>query len=162
MRPHIGPHTLHPVVAQCCMAALVLLAGCQRPADLDKARRVIDSAQAVQGMDSLASKAIADSLSDGHHSYRDAQGRVYMEGNYLNGEREGVWISYGDNGRVKSRNQYRAGKLEGLTTVFQDNGALKYSGENHKGHPVGEWRFFDATGGLAKTVVFDSTGRQLR
>ncbi len=61
-----------------------------------------------------------------------------------------------------SRNEYRDGKLDGLTTVFQDNGALKYSGDNKNGHPVGEWRFFDATGGLAKTVVFDSTGRQVR
>lgn len=150
------------LVAHCCLTAGVLLASCQRPADLDKARIAVDSAQAAQRADSLARTAIADSLSDGHHTYRDAQGRLYMEGDFLNKQRQGVWTSYGENGRVMSRNEYSAGKLDGLTTVFQENGALKYSGENKEGHPVGEWRFFDATGGLAKTVVFDSIGRQVR
>jgi antitoxin component YwqK of YwqJK toxin-antitoxin module len=144
------------------MAALVFLASCQRPADLDKARIAVDSAQTTQRADSIAKMAITDSLRDGHHTYRDAQGRLYMEGDFLNKQRQGVWTSYGENGRVMSRNEYSAGKLEGLTTVFQENGALKYSGDNNDGHPVGEWRFFDATGGLAKTVVFDSTGRQVR
>ncbi len=145
-----------------CVAVCALLSSCQRPADLDKARSAVDSAQALLRTDSLAKAAVADSLSEGHHTYRDAKGRMYMEGDFQNRQRQGVWISYGDNGRVKSRNEYRNGQVEGLSTVFQDNGALKYSGENHHGHPVGEWRLFDATGGLAKTVVFDSTGRQVR
>jgi hypothetical protein len=149
-------------VARCCIGAVLLFTSCQRPADLEKARVAVDSAQAAQRADSLAKTAMADSLRDGHHEYRDAQGRLYMEGDFLNKQRQGVWTSYGENGRVMSRNEYREGQLNGLTTVFQDNGALKYSGDNKHGHPVGEWRFFDATGGLARTVVYDSTGRQVR
>jgi hypothetical protein len=156
------PYPIGRFVVFCGIAAVFLLSSCQPPADLDKARSAVDSALAVQRADSLARTALADSLRDGHHTYRDAQGRLYMEGDFLNKQRQGVWTSYGENGRVISRNEYRDGKLDGLTTVFQDNGALKYSGDNKDGHPVGEWRFFDATGGLAKTVVFDSTGRQVR
>lgn len=106
--------------------------------------------------------AIADSLKDGHHVYKDKAGRPLMEGDMRNGQRNGVWTSYLPNGRVQSRNVYEQGVLHGISTVFHENGVLYYSGAQRKGKPFGEWKFYDEQGVLARTVVYDTTGTMVK
>ena len=144
--------------AYCLLLLPILFIACNEPTDLKQARALIDSSRAVLRADSLKRAAVNDSLRDGPHTYRDKNGLILMEGEMRDGKRHGVWTSYSETGKVKSRSEYANGELNGLSTVFQENGALYYSGNHRNGHPVGEWRFFDPTGGLAKTVVYDSTG----
>ena len=106
--------------------------------------------------------AIADSLKDGHHVYKDKAGRPLLEGDMRNGQRNGVWTSYLPNGRVQSRNVYEQGVLHGISTVFHENGVLYYSGAQRKGKPFGEWKFYDEQGVLARTVVYDTTGTMVK
>lgn len=93
-------------------------------------------------------------VENGHVRYQAPNGQVTMEGNLLNGKREGEWTGYSESGRVKSRNTYRAGVLEGLSTVFHDNGKVYYTGWQAAGKQVGLWRFYDEQGNLLKTVDY--------
>lgn len=138
-------------------SALVVIA-CNEPTDLHRARAIIDSTQSLRRADSLRQAVVDDSLRDGHHVYRDAEGRPVMEGDLLDGERHGVWTAFAPNGKAKSRSEYAHGRLQGLTTVFHENGALYYQGQNRHGQPVGAWTFHDAAGVLVKTVNYDSSG----
>ena len=108
--------------------------------------------------ESLRLSAIADSLRDGHHVYKDKGGRPLMEGDMWGGQRSGVWTSYLPSGRIQSRNVYEKGVLHGITTVFHENGVLYYTGTQRRGKPFGEWKFYDAQGNVAKAVVYDTTG----
>lgn len=136
----------------------LLLVTCGQPSDLERARAVIDSSLRVQRADSITRAQLADSLRDGPHTYRDKQGRLLMEGTIQNGLREGIWTSYSPSGKVKSRTEFVNGQPHGLSTVFHENGAVYYSGNHRNGKPTGPWRFFDPQGGLAKSVLYDTTG----
>lgn len=143
--------------ASLAIGALLLFAACGGTADRTPAG-TIDTAGAAADTASLRMAAIADSLSDGNHLYRDPRGRPLMEGRILGGKRQGVWTSYLPSGRVKSRNVYENGVLNGITTVYHTNGVLYYSGEQRRGKPFGEWKFYDDQGNLMKTAVYDTTG----
>ncbi len=138
-------------------AALILFS-CGQPADLERARSFIDSARVMEKADSARRAMVNDSLKDGPHVYRSQSGLLLMEGQMLNGQREGLWTSYHASGKVKSRSEYQHGLNHGLTAVFHENGNPYYSGDSRNGHPVGEWSFFDLGGGLLRTVKYDSTG----
>lgn len=140
---------------------LLLMASCGDGAD-GGTPTTADTTGAAAHADSLRQKAIADSLRDGYHVYKDPAGRALMEGRLQGGRREGVWTSYLPNSRVQSRNVYENGVLNGITTVFHENGVLYYSGTQRKGKPFGEWKFYDNQGNLAKTVVYDTSGMLVR
>lgn len=140
------------------LLALFLLVACGQPSDLSRAHEQIDSLRKVHHADSLRAAAVSDSLRDGHHQYRDKDGRLLMEGEMRNGTRTGVWVSYGPKGGVMSRNEYAEGELNGTTVVFRENGLQYYTGTNRYGKPFGEWRFYDEKGSLARTVHYDSAG----
>ena len=118
---------------------------------------VTDTTGTAAQEESLRQMAIADSLKDGYHVYKDPAGRPLMEGMLQGRQREGVWTSYLPNSRVRSRNVYQNGVLHGITTVFHDNGVLYYSGTQRNGKPFGEWKFYDDKGTLAKTAVYDTS-----
>lgn len=118
----------------------------------------MDTTGSAAHADSLRRMAIADSLKDGYHMYKDKAGRPLMEGQMLAGRRQGVWTSYLPNRRVQSRNVYENGVLHGITTVFHENGVLYYTGMQRRGKPFGEWKFYDNKGNLAKTAVYDTSG----
>ncbi len=140
------------------LAALLLsLAACTAPQDPAPAATVPASPATTD-----TSAALPDTLQNGHQRLRDALGRLQMEGDMLNGQRHGLWVAYGSSGQVKSRNTYVNGVLEGPSTVFRENGALYYEGQHFSGHPVGTWKFHDEIGTLVRTVVYDSTGAEIK
>lgn len=100
----------------------------------------------------------ADTVTDGPVKAYDAQGRLELEGQMVNGQRQGIWTTYFPNGRVRSRSEYRDGVLQGITTAFRANGAMYYTGQHRNGRETGTWRFYDDQGNLARTVEYDSLG----
>lgn len=81
-------------------------------------------------------------------------GRVFMEGEKVNGKRHGVWTSYTNDGRVRSRNTYNNGLLHGETVVFRESGVLYYTGAYANDKQVGQWKFYGPDGELQKTVEY--------
>ena len=147
---------MKPALPLFALAALALACNGVPQAERARIKAQLDSLAAVAKADSLARAAVEDSLRDGHHVYRDREGLMLMEGELRDRKRVGVWTSYERDGRVKSRTEYRDGLAHGLTTVFHPNGNLYYSGD-----AVGEWRFFDLSGKLLRTVAYDSAGTRL-
>jgi MORN repeat variant len=121
-------------------------------------RDTADTTGTALRADSIRKATIADSLRDGYHVYKSADGRPLMEGTMQGGKRVGVWTSYLPSGRVQSRNVFSDGVPHGITTVFHDNGVLYYSGDQRMGKPFGEWKFYDREGNLSRTVVYDTSG----
>jgi len=109
-----------------------------------------------------AQAAPPDTLRNGHQRVRDSGGRLLMEGDLVDGRRNGLWTAYHPNGTVQSRTEYRLGVPHGLTTTFRPNGALLYKGRNADGHPVGTWAFHDDIGTLVRTVEYDSAGVEIK
>ena len=122
------------------------------------------------GSPKTADKPVADTLlvpstlvneplpRNGHARVTDKLGRLRMEGDMKDGQRDGVWTSYNDVGKVRSRNEYHGNKLNGITTVFRENGAPMYTGQFREDKEIGTWKFYDDKGDLNKTVHYDSTG----
>ncbi len=143
------------------LAGALLMAACDTGAGEAEGSPATDTTGAAARASEARRAAIADSVKDGHHLYKDKAGRPLMEGDMRNGQRDGVWTSYLPNGRVQSRNVYEQGVLNGMSTVFHDNGVLYYSGAQRRGKPFGEWKFYDDHGVLARTVIYDSTGTMI-
>ena len=144
------------------MTGLLFMVACGPQVDESRTPTATDTTGDAARANDACRIAIADSLKDGHHVYKDKAGRRLIEGEMRNGQRNGVWTSYLPNGRVQSRNVYEQGVLHGMTTVFHDNGVLYYSGAQRKGKPFGEWKFYDDQGVLARTVEYDTTGTMIK
>lgn len=85
-----------------------------------------------------------------------------MEGELLDGKREGPWASFFPNGGIRSRITFKGGMEEGPTEVYHDNGMTYYTGQYRAGVTVGEWTFYDPQGKELKRVVYDSLGVKLK
>jgi len=58
-------------------------------------------------------------------------GEKASEGNYRNGKKEGLWISWNYNGQKLDEGNYRNGKLEGLWIIWWNNGR-KWEERNYR------------------------------
>jgi antitoxin component YwqK of YwqJK toxin-antitoxin module len=80
---------------------------------------------------------------DGKHIERYPNGVIKFEGEYKNGERNGVWKSYYENGTPWSETTYQLGKKNGATKTFYQNGKLRYEGFFTDDKESGTWIFYD-------------------
>lgn len=156
MNPHNKPaHTmdrwnraLKSTASTCLLLVLLGTASCQQEATRTEApivEQAADTAQApMNGFQVVHTQ-------DG--------GR--MEGELINGERNGPWVSYFSHGGIRSRASYEHGQQQGSTEVFHENGMTYYTGQYHLGKPVGLWIFYDQNGDQQRAVRYDSLGTQL-
>ena len=56
-------------------------------------------------------------------------GKLYFEGEYLNGQRNGIGKEYDYKGKLKFESIYLNGKRNGKGKEYYDNGILKFEGE---------------------------------
>ena len=59
----------------------------------------------------------------------DEEGRVMMQGNYLNGKEHGVWFGYHDNGKLMYRWTYKNGQRHGTSIWCEEDGRLSSVGD---------------------------------
>lgn len=85
--------------------------------------------------------------------YKD--GAIQMEGNLLDGKREGLWKAYFPDGSIWSETSFKAGVTDGPTLANYKNGQLRYKGEYSDGQLTGEWVWYDSLGGLNEKKNFD-------
>lgn len=93
---------------------------------------------------------------NGEHQEFYPDGKLKLKGQMKDGQRHGLWTSYGKNGKVKSRSQYTGGVLQGPTVVYHETGEVFYSGAYDNGKPSGVWRFYNLKGEEEKTVDYDN------
>jgi len=71
-----------------------------------------------------------------------------MEGEFKDGKRNGLWVSWYMNGRKWSEGSFKNGKSEGKRATYFENGKLRYEGAYKNDERVGKWRFYDEAGKL--------------
>ena len=57
-----------------------------------------------------------------------ANGNIQREGCYKDGKKEGLWIQYWPNGNKRSEATFREGKYTGLYTSYHENGKRCFQG----------------------------------
>ena len=109
----------------------------------------------VLGCSSTGYEVVVESYEDGNPKlvryYRDENrqdllreiqyyedGKVYIEGQYKDNEREGKWTAWYRNGNIWSTGEYQKGMENGLKTVYHENGNKYYEGHVVDDERVGE------------------------
>lgn len=78
-----------------------------------------------------------------------------MEGEYKNGNRNGIWTAWYKDGTIWSTGEYNEGVENGLKTVYHENGLKYYEGNIRADKRVGIWKFWDKDGNLLKEINYD-------
>lgn len=78
-----------------------------------------------------------------------------IEGETIDGLRQGPWVSYYPNGMVWSECTYVDGLEEGTYRAYRPNGHPYYVGHYTKGKPSGTWEYYDDEGNLVATEKYD-------
>lgn len=78
-----------------------------------------------------------------------------IEGETVDGLRQGPWVSYYPNGMVWSECTYVDGLEEGTYRAYRPNGHPYYVGHYTQGKPTGTWEYYDDEGNLVATEKYD-------
>jgi antitoxin component YwqK of YwqJK toxin-antitoxin module len=91
-------------------------------------------------------------FSDNHFEadgpYREfyPDGKVFVEGQFVRGRREGQWSFWYDNGQINRKATYKQGQPDGSWEVFRADGTLSAKRSFKNGARHGEWLTYDDTG----------------
>ena len=69
-----------------------------------------------------------------------------MEGNYVNGEKEGEWVGYYENGTLRAKGNWVDGKQEGKSVMYYTNGEVWAEGNYVDGKKEAESVMYRSTG----------------
>lgn len=86
--------------------------------------------------------------------YFHQDGKIKMEGKFLNGKREGEWKAYFNNEQIQSIGAFKDGKRTGEAKVYFPNGKLRYEGQYQSDKEIGDWKFYNEQGKLVKEEDF--------
>ena len=82
--------------------------------------------------------------------------QVQMDGEFKDGKRNGLWVSWYMNGNKWSEGMFKYGKGEGKRITYFENGKVRYEGEYKNDVRVGKWKFYDETGKLLAVEDFSA------
>ena len=95
----------------------------------------------------------------GPYSFYYENGDIRKKGNFKDGEKDGVWVSYNKNGQLRLREEYKNnilrrktfykdGKRDGNFSKFYENGELDASGKYKNNERYGVWTSYHENGEL--------------
>jgi len=82
--------------------------------------------------------------------------QIQMDGEFKDGKRNGLWLSWYSNGNKWSEGTFKNGKSEGKRTTYFENGKVRYEGFYKDDQRTGKWRFYDETGKLLAEQDFSA------
>jgi antitoxin component YwqK of YwqJK toxin-antitoxin module len=88
-------------------------------------------------------------------SFYYPDGQLRMEGEYKNGQKNGLWVAYYESGLKWSEGNYKDGVSHGKTITYHENGKKYYEGFYDEGRRVGLWRFWNEEGVLEKEINYE-------
>ena len=77
------------------------------------------------------------------------------EGNYLSGQKDGVWRITDASDVVRFEGSYSFGQPEGKHRSWHPNGVLKEVGKHESGAKHGKWRLYDDQGNLLHEYIYN-------
>ncbi|MDR1878243.1 MAG: hypothetical protein LBQ64_01610 [Bacteroidales bacterium] len=105
----------------------------------------------VEG-DTLEAGMYAEGEEEGRWIYRNDS--VLIEGNYLEGKKDGVWKTYYPNGRLKRSESYFNNELDGLSLFYWDNSVKQAEYTYINGLLNGNTYQYDRDGAIFLTVTY--------
>ena len=82
--------------------------------------------------------------------------QMQMDGEYNDGKRNGLWVSWYMNGNKWSEGAFKNGKSEGRRVTYFENGKVRYERAYKNDQRIGKWRFYDETGKLLAEQDFSA------
>jgi hypothetical protein len=95
---------------------------------------------------------------NGEEKDRYPNGALQMQGNYVNGKRDGNWFSWYNNGKPWSETSFDNGIKNGPTKTWYENGQLRYTGQYKNDQKTGIWNFYEESGKQVKQIDYDKNG----
>jgi len=83
-------------------------------------------------------------------------GQKRMEGPLVNRRREGLWKSYYEDGKIWSEGEYKDGLRDGITITYHPNGVKRFEGAFYQSKKSGIWKFWDENGEFVKEMDFEN------
>jgi antitoxin component YwqK of YwqJK toxin-antitoxin module len=83
-------------------------------------------------------------------------GQLRMEGPLVNRRREGLWKSFYEDGKIWSEGEYKDGLRDGITITYHPNGVKRFEGAFYKSKKSGIWKFWDDKGEFVKEMDFEN------
>ncbi|HET6243267.1 MAG: hypothetical protein H0V01_01755 [Bacteroidetes bacterium] len=81
-------------------------------------------------------------------------GQLRIQGNMLNGKREGKWVSFYEDGMPWSETWFDKGRKHGSTTTWNSDGKKYYEGHFENNKESGKWTYWDENGSVIKEVEY--------
>jgi antitoxin component YwqK of YwqJK toxin-antitoxin module len=75
-------------------------------------------------------------------------GSLLLQGKYINGLRQGEWLSWYPDGKIWSKGFFSKGKRTGKSWIYHPGGQLYIKGEYRDGQKIGAWFVFDENGSV--------------
>ena len=82
-------------------------------------------------------------------------GKKQMEGEFLNGRKDGAWTSWFENGMKQSEGFFKNDMRNGKATVWRENGFKFYEGTYSLGKLHGTWITYDTDGSRYKETLYE-------
>ena len=97
-----------------------------------------------------------DNTLNGLYEKYASNGIKVTEGNYVDGNRSGVWKEFDNKkGSIKSEVDYLNGKKEGLSKYYNEAKRLSETGKYLNNRKEGLWKYYDLAGELEKEIEYD-------
>jgi len=123
---------------------LLLVTACQ-PVEIQVVEAFHKDGSPKMVMDYLVS--MGDSIPVYEVQYHK-DGSKLLEGHYVDGLRDGEWISWYPDGSVWSKGFFAEGKRNGKSWVYHPNGKMYMEGSYEQGKKTGLWLVFDEEGNV--------------
>ena len=98
-----------------------------------------------------------ESVKNGHsESYSDKDFKKTAEGDYKNGEKEGVWTAYYPGAKITANTQsYKKGQLDGKSKEFDRKGVIISEVDYKEGLKHGKMKIYDKKGKVVVEKKFE-------
>lgn len=87
---------------------------------------------------------------------RKCNGILIEKGEFVNGLKNGEWITYSRKGKLIRKLNYDIGLLNGKVQLFYLNGKPKVTGQFEKGNKIGKWTYYTEKGKILSEGNFDN------
>ncbi len=87
---------------------------------------------------------------------RKCNGVLIEKGEFVNGEKNGEWITYSRKGKLIRKLNFDNGFLNGKVELFYVNGKPKVTGQFENGKKIGQWTYYTLKGKILAEGSYDS------
>jgi len=93
-----------------------------------------------------------DGEEDGPWKWWYENGRVQAEGSFVDGQHVGPWVFYHENGQMMAEGAFEEDHPRGRWVTYWEDGSPRSEGEYVQGERSGRWRFYGSDGVLDPEV----------